>query len=574
MHRSSSKHVPLFLSSHFILISFLILPNTFCHAQLVPEWLVTGNSHFTGMETATGIAACEGGFYLTGGRIQNDFLLQVSDDKGLNWQRTLTLKQNGWGEIQAPLHRPFAEVYINSVSRPTPTMCFAYGSGSLEWGEGRYPFLLRSNDSGRTWTSVPLADSARGIWLSCLAMKDAMHGIRKGGYVDQDHSVLYRTSDGGDTWETIDIPFVDYKTKWIAYAKDGTLFVTQMGSKTLYRSKDNGDTWEQRGEMPSGRTPSFSSAHVGWLAYGVETGSGDTERDVIAKTIDGGISWQTVHDSLQDPPFGLTAISCANERNVIAVGRIGKLLHSNDGGLNWETAPRPFYLYDPALAEVTHADSASAVAGALFHLVTYTGGRTLPPPEVTFTQGPGSLQCTAHWSTVDGAIEYQLELAEDMPSNSLKYEIFDEHPYEQSGWIAGTSVELDPWLKLNRDYFIRVRARSGEHTSDWCHPVKFRTSSSTGVDHTPAAESMKISLFPQPAHTEINMHVTGLTHDAAWRLRLHDVLGRIVFAMRGTSGADGEVRHSLSTNGLPGGLLFVLFECQGVQRMVPVRVMN
>ena len=543
-------------------------------SQLVPEWLVTGESQFTGRETVSGIAACEGGFYLTGGKIQNDFVLQVSDDRGLNWHRTLTLKLNGWGEIQAPLHRPFAEVFINTVSRPTPAMCFAYGSGSLEAGGARFPFLLRSNDSGRNWTAVPLADSARGVVLACIAMKDEMHGIRTGGYVDQDHSVLYRTSDGGDTWETVAIPFVDYKTNWIAYAGDGTLFATQMSSKTLYRSTDNGDTWEQTGEMPGGPSPSFASAQVGWLAYGVATGEGNTERDVIAKTTDGGASWQVVHDSLQDPPFGLTAVSCANERDVIAVGRIGKLLHSNDGGQTWETAPRPFYLYDPALAEVTHADSSSAVAGALFHLATWTGERTLPPPDVTYTQGPGNLQCTAHWSSVDGATEYQLELTEDMPSNSLKYEIFDEHPYKQTDWIPGTSVVLDPWLQLNRDYFIRVRARGPGHTSDWSHPEKFHTSSSTSVEPSPAPESMTLSLFPQPVHTEINILVTGLASDAPWQLQLYDMLGRLLFSTGGISSHDGTVRHSIPVVELTGGLCFALFQCQDIQHMQTVQILE
>lgn len=574
MNRPSSRRLSRVLCWNYFLISFLTLPAAFCHAQLVPQWLVTGESQFTGMETASGIAACAGGFYLTGGKIQNDFVLQVSDDRGMSWQRTLTLKQHGWGEIQEPLHRPFAEVYINSVARPAPAMCFAYGSGTLESGEVRFPFLLRSNDSGHTWKTVPLADSARGLVRACLAMKDSLHGIRTGGYVDQDHSVLYRTSDGGDTWETIEIPFTDYKTSWLAYAKDGTLFATQMSSKTLYRSTDNGDTWEQRGLMPGGRTPSFSSARVGWLAYGVGTGQGDTERDMIAKTTDGGISWQVVHDSLQDPPFGLTAVSCANDRHVIAVGRIGKLLHSNDGGLNWETAPRPFYLYDPAFAEVTHADSGSAVAGALFHIATFTGERTLPPPEVTYTQGPGSLQYTAHWSTVDGATAYQLELAEDMPSNSLKYEIFDEHPYKQSGWIPGTSVVLDPWLQLNRDYFIRVRARSEEHTSDWSHPVKFRTSSSTATGDTPAPESVVLSLFPQPARSEINMLVTGLSSDAPWQFHLYDMLGRTLFSTGGKSSPNGTVHHSVPVNELTRGLCFALFQCQHIQRMQAVQILE
>ncbi len=544
-------------------------------AQLVPEWIVSGRGQFTNPKTITGIAACEGGYYITGGMIDNDFILQVSDDAGRSWSRTLTLKQYGFGAVQPPLERPFAELFLTAVARPEPHACFAYGWGSYEFEGSRHPFLLRSLDSGRTWKEVKLADSARGISEGCFAMRNALHGLRNGGYLDEQHPVLYRTSDGGDSWHTIAIPFVDYRVEWLSYAKDGTLFAIEWRTeRPLYRSTDGGDSWEFRGDLIHPRIPSFISAEVGWLAYGEDTGPGDTERDVIIRTTDGGSSWHTLRDTLQEPPFGLTSISAADARHVIAVGRIGKLLHSADAGLTWETAASPFYLYDPACAEVVCSDSNSAVTGALFHIAAYTGKRTLQPPVVTCAEGSTTLQRTAQWTTVDGAAQYQLELAEDYHTSTIQYEIFDTNPYKQSGWLSATSLQLDQWLRLNRDYFVRVRARGGAYTSDWSKPIKFYTSPTTGIEQAPAPMLPAISLSPQPASGNCEVRVTGLQPDIAWTLRVRDVLGRVLFEHEGRSSASGLVAQRLRLDHVPSGLIFVHLLCGSFQQVHPLRVLR
>ncbi|MBR9974808.1 MAG: hypothetical protein KFF77_04450 [Bacteroidetes bacterium] len=550
-----------------LLVLFVLVP-TSLFSQLVPQWIVSGRSQFTNPKTIVGIAGCAGGFYLTGGMRDLDWVLQVSNDAGMTWTERLSLKQHGHNAIQPPLGRPFAEVVVSSVSRPAPEVCFAYGWGRYELDGVRLPFLLRSLDSGVTWSEILLEDSARGVNDACLAMRDTKHGIRTGGYIDEQHPVLYRTSDGGDSWSTVNIPFVDYRTKSISYAKDGTIFAVEWRTPMLlFRSTDDGGTWEYRGVLPSARVPSFVMANLGYQAYGIATGGGDMERDVIARTTDGGVSWETILDTIQDPPYGLTAISAADEKHAIAVGRLGKLFHTTNGGANWERAARPFYMYDPAFAEVLYPDTMSAVAGALFHIATYTGGRTLQPPVASTMQGANIMQRTAMWTKVEGAMEYQLELAEDYHSSTIQFEIFDEHPYKQSGWITGLSLPLDPWLRLNRDYFVRVRARGGVYTSDWSYPVKFYTDQSTEilVDAAPAAGS--IALYPQPAGETVSVHVSGLPPSTEWFLRVQDKLGRTLALFDGISTSDGEIQRLVEVRNIPSGVHYIIFSCGGIQQV-------
>jgi len=235
---------------------------------------------------------------------------------------------------------------------------------------------------------------------------------------------------------------------------------------------------------------------------------------------------------------------------------------------------RPFFLYDPACVEVIYPDTASAVTGGLFHIATYTGTRTLLPPVVTCTQGLSTLQRTAQWNPVEGATQYQLELVEDYHSNSILFEIFDTNPYKQSAWQDGNSLALDPWLKLNRDYFIRVRARGGAYTSDWSWPIKFYTADPTGVEAKDIPEAITMSLYPQPARDVTVLRAHGFAPDVAWQLHAHDVLGRKLFSIDGRSSAQGEISQKLLLDHVPSGLVFVHVRCASEQRMLPLRVLR
>ncbi len=542
-------------------------------AQLFPEWIVSGRGHFTGYVTARGIAGCEGGYFVTGGRQDNDYVLQVSDDGGLTWEETLRLHQYSSGALQPPVRRAFLEVVINSVARPDPATCFAYGWGRMEDGGSQHPLLLRSNDSGRTWMDLELPDSARHVNTGWIAMRDARHGIRNGGYIDDQHSVLYRTTDGGESWTTFEIPFVDYRTQGLEYATDGSLFAVEWRTHPpLFRSTDDGVTWEERATLPSSRAPYFHDAELGWIAYGVRTGYGDTETDVIARTTDGGLTWVKIMDTLQDPPFGLIAIAAATEKELIAVGRIGKIFHTHDGGESWERAPVPFYLYDPALAEVAYPDTTAAVAGALFHIITYTGNRTLPSPVVSISHGTGQLEYEAQWTRVQGAVEYQLEMVKDYHTNTIQYEIFDTDPYMQGDWMSGTTLALDFWLEPNRDFFVRVRARGAGYTSDWSAPVKFYTDQSTAVAAS-VPGTFSLSVYPQPVRNTMNMTAAGLPPDARWTLQISDPLGRTHIERVGRSTTAGTVHTALDLQHLPAGSYWLRFACGTASRILSVHVL-
>ncbi len=553
----------------FILLFLCIVPWT-GFSQHTPEWKCTSEAEFSHTQLTNRIASCDERHYLACGLRDLKTVVLASQDAGHSWTTVLSFNRYPIGTPQPPVQRPFLELMFTAVSRPSPEVCLVYGKGRFEQDGTAYPVLLRSLDSGNTWHEVLLPDSSRGVSDPCIVMRDELHGIRSGGFVDMQHSVMYKTTDGCESWVSVAVPFTDYRLRSLQCAHDGTLFATEWRSDVpVYRSLDDGGSWEWMGELPARRDPFFANADTGWLAYGIHTGVGDIERDVVVRSIDGGRSWQVVLDTLQRPEFGLLAVAAADSRNVIAAGRDGKLLHSSDAGEHWERAARPFYLYDPAVYAVSMGGKQSAVGCGLLHLVTYTGRRILFPPVARVESIGSALQWTAHWSRVDGADEYQLELVQDMPSSSLRFELFDESPYKQSIWMRDTSLLLESWLSANRDFFVRVRCRDAVTTSDWSWPVKFTTVPSTGMESSPQPSTMHVDMYPVPADASLTIHVSGIAASARWIVELYDLVGRKLLDFSGS----GERREVIALPQDASGMVLMQIRSGSelLRRLLPLR---
>jgi photosystem II stability/assembly factor-like uncharacterized protein len=140
--------------------------------------------------------------------------------------------------------------------------------------------VLRSDDGGRHWRPI-----YRDLEGRAIQFLDAEHG-----WVVGKHAAAYRTADGGQEWEWVDVigstekphfytvHFADGSTGWIA-GDGGALFKTQ----------DGGDTWIRQ-ETGVGHTLTrvcFADSLSGW-AVGFARDDGTS---VVLHTEDGGGSW-------------------------------------------------------------------------------------------------------------------------------------------------------------------------------------------------------------------------------------------------------------------------------------------
>lgn len=203
------------------------------------------------------------------------------------------------------------------------------------WVVGRSGTILHTADGGQSWTRQESGVGSEKHLFS-VAFADAQHGIIAG-----DWGVILTTDDGGRTWvdrsltEDVilnQVVMVDPQHAWIA---------GEMG--TILATTDGGATWQRQASGVDktlfGLT--FADRQRGW-AVGIDA--------LILQTEDGGQSWQVRNGSteireLEQVGFSsayespsLYAVQVQGERGV-AVGEIGAVFVSSDGGRTWSRRP-------------------------------------------------------------------------------------------------------------------------------------------------------------------------------------------------------------------------------------------
>lgn len=225
--------------------------------------------------------------------------------------------------------KPIFDKYCQSIgavaiNQTNPNIVFA-GTGesnmrnSVSIGNGLY----RSTDAGENWTKVGL-DSTEHIADIVIDPKnpDNIYVAAPGPlWSDSKHRGLYKSTDGGKTWDKI--LYINEKAGCADVAVD------PQNPNIVYAS-----TWEFR-RMPY----AFNSGG---------TGSG------FYKSMDGGKTWKELTNGLPPKPFGRIAFALAPSapQNMIAIVESAAtgLYISSDGGETWKkqsatsnVEARPFY---------------------------------------------------------------------------------------------------------------------------------------------------------------------------------------------------------------------------------------
>ena len=190
------------------------------------------------------------------------------------------------------------------------------------WAEGQTeqrPFLLRTDDGGKSWTDIsppPLQSKLpAGVDLDevglAFCLQDAIHGWAACEKISDGKTFtpeLFSTEDGGRDWkpspfktsvgDVAGIQFVDREHGFIDVESDAAMGHTQ---KAVYRTTDGGKTWQIASETSRDQeTPEalprvgfgsgmiFRNAREGW-ANGSPRGD---QTEFFFRTTDAGKTWQ------------------------------------------------------------------------------------------------------------------------------------------------------------------------------------------------------------------------------------------------------------------------------------------
>lgn len=210
-------------------------------------------------------------------------------------------------------------------------------SGGVTWAINGRSFWLTTS-GGRTWRRARLPNLGRGGVASGRADPIAnISGVqfldRRHGWVAAANHSVYRTSDGGRSWQASRVPgggSIDFLDRRHGYA---------LGPDGLFRTADGGTTW-RRTSRPSVHGPvTFLDSRTGF-AFQDETNSiigpyDGPEFGHLYKTTDGGRTWSRYEirgaDRFVEQPF-----AAFGRRLVVAQNGPNR-----DGGIN--LAPATVY---------------------------------------------------------------------------------------------------------------------------------------------------------------------------------------------------------------------------------------
>ena len=224
--------------------------------------------------------------------------------------------------------------------------------------------LFWTQDSGKTWTTVPFNISPYGI--SQITFLDTQHGWM---VFDKDHGhgnyyiTLMNTSDGGKTWQTVfdmtpdtrsSLPEQGLKAFTFTSSQKGWATGTEdfnAPNARLYETLDGGKTWTRVSlpVLPNGTYsysygPYFTNAYDGrvLVRYGFQPGAGTGYYLLSYRTSDGGKTWDAAGPALQsNVPNEWIAQSFRNAEQgwTLGVDNTSKpvLCRTHDGGRSWKT---------------------------------------------------------------------------------------------------------------------------------------------------------------------------------------------------------------------------------------------
>jgi len=156
--------------------------------------------------------------------------------------------------------------------------------------------------------------------------------VRGCSFLDEDRGIavilatkkVFRTMDGGETWENMWTPTIASNPNDVEWVTENLLFIAA-GNGDLYRSLDGGNTW-------ANMNPPTSL----WL-YNVHfinetTGFVTGESGTVLKTTDSGATWTLIPTPATSRLYG---VHFTDENNGFIVGWNGTILRTTNGGDSW-----------------------------------------------------------------------------------------------------------------------------------------------------------------------------------------------------------------------------------------------
>ncbi|TAE36483.1 MAG: hypothetical protein EAZ70_11275 [Runella slithyformis] len=287
-------------------------------------------------------------------QLSNPAVMYVGTASGGLWKSI-----NG-GVSFAPLwdEQPVSSIGAVAIDQRNPDVIWvATGEGnprnSQNFGNGIY----KSLDGGKTWQFLGLEKTSNihRLILDPSNPNVAYAGVQGSAYGDHPERGVYKTTDGGKTWDKI--LYINERTGVSDMAMDPTnpnklivgmwefkrqawFFKSGGAGSGMYITTDGGKTWKQRTKedgLPEGE--------LGKMGFGIARSNPnvmyaliESKKNALYRSDDGGLKWRKTTDKgIGDRPFYYfdLLIDPKNENRVYEIATY--ISRSEDGGRNFQT---------------------------------------------------------------------------------------------------------------------------------------------------------------------------------------------------------------------------------------------
>jgi photosystem II stability/assembly factor-like uncharacterized protein len=264
----------------------------------------------------------------------------LADSKKNRIMKTFKFRQSIQVIIAAIiLSSPFGCKKSNNQQTSVPRKKYAWAVGSQD--STKYALILFSPDGGDTWQRKGAGSpSLYGVDLYSVWAVDSSTVWAVGS-----GNCILRTNDGGTTWTRFTVGQAKAVPNLQSVSVAGTENVWISGSGgRVYNSNDGGVTWTvfdtsffQNGNMQGifAITP-----QVVYVAGGIY-GSASHVRGFIARTTDGGQSWDSITPADNYNRHEWIGVKASDINHIVVYGGTSHYVFSNNAGITWNNDSVP-----------------------------------------------------------------------------------------------------------------------------------------------------------------------------------------------------------------------------------------
>jgi len=195
--------------------------------------------------------------------------------------------------------------------------------------------LASSSKAQSTWNQIPSGTDKK---LNVVDFPSSTVG-----YIGGNDSILLKTTDGGETWSSINYSGVTFMPNGehivnLSFINELIGFMTVGPYTGTYKTIDGGVTWASINNLSTCYNQGlyFFNENNGFIG-----GSGCFQGEMVYQLINGTWSQSTVNTPTWMAENRVVDFDFLNQNSGLGASTSGYILRTTDGGINWDTIPNP-----------------------------------------------------------------------------------------------------------------------------------------------------------------------------------------------------------------------------------------